>query len=609
MPFTTVDDPRPRQPRTDAPDVAIEIRARIPVPEFAYERQIGTAHLEIDPTSQANGGIIDLDLAPRDMRGMVGYEVDIEILRPLDPTAARRIMLYDVVNRGGKAVQNLTRRAGKCDAEFLMSQGYTVVWSGWQGDIADPALIGGRFPTVSGADGPITGRTETDMVFDDATTNTIALPYPAAEREQANAQLTVRQCADDPARVLPVKSWRFVDECRIAIDRPADMDAGAIYRFSYLARDPRVMGLGFAAVRDLVAFLRRAGAAEGNPLADCAFDAAVATGISQSGRFLRDFLWQGFNRDLAGRRVFEGVMPLIAGSRRTFTNARFAEPGRFPRQHEDHVVPGFSFPFAYSTLRDPVTGASDGILDRYEADGSSPKIFHVDTSGEFWQGGASLVGTGGTDHDIAFPPNVRAYMIAGGAHAIGMVMPFCKHPPNMLDYTPLVRSLIVALVDWVEHGREPPASRWPRLDRGELQDIDALEHPDLTSIGVIWPKVVNRPTAPANGAGWPVQLPTADADGNDLPGIRLPQVAIPASTHLPWNMRMAGYAPGELAFVCGSDIAFAQDAASRGGDPRASLAERYPGGSRALRLREAADALCRKRLLLDEDADAIVTNS
>ncbi len=588
-----------------APRVMLEISARAPIGD-SYEKLTGIAHLEIDPADAANRGIVDLDLAPRDARGLVRYDVDLQILRPRDPARARRIMLYDVVNRGMKVISVLTGKAGGGEADMLMRQGFTVVWSGWQGDIADPALIGARFPTVSGADGPVTGRIATDTVFDDLTTRSIHLPYPAATLDQSDARLTVRQRSDDAERPVPADHWRYNDARAVTVDRPADMDAGAIYRFSYVARDPRVMGLGFAAVRDLVAFLRHGSAADGNVLADIAFDSSIGVGISQSGRYLRDFLWQGFNRDLAGRRVFDGVIPLIPGGRRTFTNVRFAEPGRFSRQHEDHDVPGFDFPFAYSTLRDPATGRTDGILARCEADGTCPKIFHIDTSGEFWQAGASLVGTGGTDRDIAFPANVRAYMIAGGAHAIGMALPFCQSPANTLDYTPLVRSLVVAMVDWVDSGKAPPPSRWPRLDKGELRALDDLQTPDLTPIGMAWPRVLNRPIAPPRTKGWPVQVPIVDSDGNDLPGIRLPQIAVPTATHLPWNIRAKGHAPGDLCFVFGADLLFAKDAASRGADPRRSLAERYPGDSRAIRVRESVEALRRDRFLLDADADAML---
>ncbi|WP_157217432.1 alpha/beta hydrolase domain-containing protein [Flavisphingomonas formosensis] len=599
-----------------------------------YETLTGVAHMRIDPAAPANRAIVDLDRAPRDAEGLVRYDVDVTILRPRDPAKARRVMLFDVANRGMKTASVAMNdgsfasleSAGDAGNGFLMRQGYTIVWAGWQGDVGGPQMIGARFPIATGRDGPITGRIATETIFDDAVGDHIPLPYPAASLDPAKATLTARQHADDAERPLPSDSWHFEDDRHVVLIRPADMDAGAIYRFSYVARDPKVMGLGFAAVRDVVSWLRHADADAGNPLSDIAaapcehaapggctadgggaFDTAIAFGASQSGRYLRDFLWQGFNRDLAGGRVFDGVITMIPGARRTFTNVRFSEPGRFSRQHEDHDVPGFDFPFTYATLRDPVTGRTDGLLARCSADGSCPRIFHVDTSGEFWQAGASLVGTGGTDRDIPFPETVRAFMIAGAAHAPGMTMPACRSPANPMSYNPLVRALTVAMVDWTLGLREPPDSRWPRIAAGELQPIEALNAPDLSGAGIEWPRVLNRPIAPSGMQGWPVLLPRIDADGNDMPGVRLPEIAAPNGTYLGWNLRKQGYAPGDLCFVFGSYIPFAASEATRGADPRPSLATRYPGkGDRETRLRAAAEALRRDRLLLDEDVAAIV---
>jgi hypothetical protein len=513
---------------------------------------------------------------------------------------------------------------------LLLRQGYTLVWSGWQGDIAGKdmlgrPLIGARFPVARDGDKPLTGPTSTEAIFDDATSNRIVLPYPAASLDQSAAGLTVRALADSPPQPIAASDWRFDDDRHVTLIRHPGMDAGAIYRFEYVARDPVVMGLGFSAVRDLIAFLRHGTAAEGNPLADIAsapcerdahgtcvnpeggaYSATIAIGGSQSGRYLRDFLWQGFNRDLAGRRVFDGMIPFIAGARQTFTNFRFAEPGRFSRQHEDHDVPGFTFPFTYATLTDPVTGKRDGILERCSRDGTCPKLFHIDTSAEFWQAGGALIGTGGTDRDVAFPDDVRAYMIAGGAHAPTMTMPSCRYPPNPLNYSAVVRALLLEMVEWAAGRREPPASRWPSLAKGELTEVQALRPPQAPALGLTWPKVLNKPIPPAGKPEWPAFVPQIDADGQDIAGIRMPEVAAPTGTYLGWNLRKHGYGEGDLCLVFGAYLPFAKDAASRAGDTRASLAERYPTvGARQARFVEAIDALRRDRLLLDEDATAL----
>ena len=626
------------QAKDDLPQVRLEILKRdiaFDGESFGahgeYEKIEAIAHMRIDPEAEANLKIVDLALAPRAADGMVEYDTDVVIIRPVEAAKARRILLYEVVNRGMRIMSMMTGGGYNPDAAgdgLLMRQGYTVVASGWQDDIV-PAMPGmpvkfvtARFPTAMRDGEPITGRVFAERIFDDLKSDSIALTYPAASLDQSLALLTVRATGKDAPVTIPASEWSFASEKAISLKRPESFDAGAIYTFSYIARDPKVTGLGFAATRDLISWLRHASADEGNPLADIAeapcekdkagtcinpgggiYESAFAFGASQSGRYLRDYLWQGFNRDLAGRKVFDGMIPFIPGARQTFTNYRFGEPGRFSRQHEEHDVPGFSFPFAYATLTDPVTGRRDGILDACRKDGTCPKLFHIDTGGEFWQAGASLVGTGGTAADVEFPEDVRAYMIASGAHAVGMTMPACKFGPNGLDYSPVVRALAIAMADWTTGAKEPPPSAWPRLAKGELATVEALEFPAIPSLGLMKPKVLNRPVPPAGRPEWPIHVPVVDADGNDAPGIRMPALAAPAGTYLSWNLRKPGYAEDELCMIMGSFIPFADDVDSRGGDPRTSFAERYPNpNARAETYGEAADALVREGYLLAEDA-------
>ena len=619
--------------KNSPPNVRLEVVSRgpafggenFPAPGV-YETISGIAHIRIDPNDPANRGIVDLALAPRAGDGMVEYDIDFVVQRPIDPARARRVLVYDVVNRGMRLMSMMTggNIANPDDPGdgFLQNWGYTLVASGWQGDISSRGLIGARFPLASEGGKPVTGRASAETIFDSPNGNRMTLGYPAASLDQAGARLTVQAVTGSPAKEIPASDWRFEDDRHITFTRPAGMDAGAIYRFDYTARDSRVMGLGFAATRDLISWLRHAPASAGNPLGDIAkapcerdakgacanpageiFSSTIAFGGSQSGRYLRDFLWQGFNRDLAGRRVFDGVIPFIPGARRTFTNFRFAEPGRFSRQHEDHGIPGFDFPFAYSTIRDPVTGKRDGILAACTASKTCPKLFHIDTSGEFWQAGSSLVGTGGTKRDLAFPANVRAYMIAGGAHAPGMTIPACRYPANALNYTPVVRAALLAMAGWTTTGTEPPASQWPSLARGELVPVESLKAPEAPSAGLTWARVLNLPLTSDGRAAWPVHAPSIDADGNDIPGIHLPQIAAPEGTWLGWNLRKAGYGEGDLCLLSGTYLPFAKDAATRQGDTRLSLAERYPlPGARAARFHAALAKLHRDRLLTDEDA-------
>jgi hypothetical protein len=601
--------------KESTPSVRLEVTSRTPAfggqsfGEYgSYERITGKAHMRIDPRAPANRGIVDLALAPRAKDGMVEYDVDFVIERPADPAKARKVLFYEVVNRGMRLMSMMSGAGMNPENPgdgLLQRQGLTLVASGWQGDITAKSLVGARFPVASRGGKSVTGPVSTETIFDNLTGNRITLPYAAATLNQGNrARLWVRDLSSDRPVLLPANSWRFIDDRKVEIQRPEGFGAGAIYQFEYNAKDPKVMGLGFAATRDLIAFLRQGSAAQGNPLADIGtYQSAVAFGGSQSGRYLRDFLWQGFNRDLSGGRVFDGAIPFIPGGRRTFTNLRFAEPGRFSRQHEDHDVPGFGFPFAYATLTDKVTGKTDGILKSCSATATCPKIFHIDTSAEFWQAGAYLVGTGGTDRDVPLPEGVRAYMIAGGAHAPGMMLPACRYPANALNYTPVVRAMLVAMVDWTTKGKEPPANRWPSLAKGELVALSALKPPQVPSADLVWPSVMNRPIPPAGKGDWPAYVPQIDADGNDLAGIRLPQVAAAQGTYLGWNLRKAGYGEGDLCLLAGSYLPFALDAAARSGDTRASLTERYPtAGDMTTKFNAAIDGLRSQRLLLDEDA-------
>lgn len=596
----------------------------------AYEQIRAVAHMRIDPEDPANSGIVDLERAPRGPDGMVDYDVDVLILRPLAGGRVNGTLVYDVLNRGTKLIGMLNQGGASGDpiAEgdgFLMQRGYTIVWSGWQTDARPamlppgtpiPELLTGRFPVIRQANGsPVLGQVTTEAIFDAPTGDILSLPYPAARLDKGGAVLSVRQRSSDAARTLAAEDWTFVDANRVRIRRPADMDAGAIYHFSYAARDPVVMGLGFAATRDLVAWLRRAQA--GNPLADGAsgkvaqtgadlFRSTIAIGGSQSGRYLRDFLWQGFNRDVAGRRVFDGMIPFVAGGRRTFTNFRFAEPGRFSRQHEDHEVPGYDFPFAYATLTDPVTGKKDGILARCTASDTCPRLFHVDTGAEFWQAGASLVGTGGTGRDVAFPDTVRGYALAGGTHATGMTAPYCAYPANPISYAPLLRALIVSMEDWTRGRADPPPSRWPKVDAQELVPVEKIQPPFRP-----WARVVNRPVPPAGKAGWPVLVPAVGKDGNELPGIRLPELAAPTGSYLGWNLRKPGYAPGELCMIFGGYVPFATDEATRasGDDRPISKTDARSIAARHDAYAAAARTLVRERLLLPQDAQAMIARA
>ncbi|MFI5318018.1 MAG: alpha/beta hydrolase domain-containing protein [Myxococcota bacterium] len=563
-----------------------------------YERIDAVAHVSLDPAHAANRAIVDLALAPRDARGRVANDADVTILRPKNAGGANRTLLFDVPNRGNRLAHAVLAEAARgatleeaagAGNGFALKRGYTLAWAGWQADIVGAGLMSARFPIATTDGAPITGRVQLEVVFDNADQpGRIALPYPAASLEPARASLTVRQRQGDAPRALPASALRFADARTLEVTRPADVDAGAIYELVYLARDPVVTGLGFAAARDVVSFLRFAASdASGapNPLAG-QVDRALAIGFSQSGRYLRDWLWQGFHVDGEGRVLFDGVLPVIAGARKTYTNFRWGQPGRFSRQHEEQRVPGNQFPFAYALATDAVTAARDGIFARCEQTKTCPKLMHVDTSAEFWQAGASLVGTDGAGHDVAFPENVRAYLLAGASHAPGMVAPYCELPANPVSYGAVVRALLVAMERWVRAGETPPASVWPSLARGELVAPPESGPPANTVPRVDYAQVPPKLV----GVGWRVLVPSTDPLGNDAPGIPLHALQRLPAAYLGWNVRRAGFAAGELCFLFG------------GMKP---IAVSYRGEPRPKNPIAVAEELANEGYLLSEDRDAI----
>lgn len=647
--FTPQDPVAPATVRPPAAGVTLEILERGEAfsgatfgDAGAYEWLKGRLHGLLDPTAVGNRAIVLLDQAPRTTAGLVEYQVDLAVLKPVDLAAGNRRLLYDVLNRGEQkaltAFCDAPRQAGwdgrlSAGNGFLMRQGYTIAWSGWQGDITGgEGLLGCRLPVARRADGPIIGPSREEFIFDGAKAPLVGeLTYPAASLDPSRAALSVRRHTREPARALGSDSWRYLNDRSIQIDLPQGYDQGSIFEFVYQARDPVVMGTGLAAIRDVVSFLRHERVDQNgavNPLANPqgipAIDHALAFGTSQSGRVLRDLLWQGFNADLEGRRVFDGVFIDGAGSRKSFVNFAFGQPGRFSRQHEDHNFPGDGFPFTYGVERDPWTGREDGILARCQADGVTPKIIHTDSSSEYWQGRAALVTTRPEGGDLTLPDTVRVYHYAsvqhGGANA--RPLPIFAYPTNPLSETPLNRALLTALDDWVATGAPPPPSRTPSLADGTLTPVNEPERLGFPQIpGVSLPTVSNVlepwnhdhiPPSATDGLIWTPLVPRLDSDGHELGGVSLPAVAAPLATHTGWNLRAPGYAPGELASVRGAVFPFPatrQERLARR-DPRPSLEERYPTAADYVdRIAAAAGQLRAERLLLDEDVERLVAEA
>lgn len=631
-----------------------------------YEVRTGVARYAVDPAHPRNREVVDLSLAPRNADGRVEFEADVVILAPKDPARGNGAVLYDVHNRGNKRAlryfndarsDNDLADATAAGDGFLMRRGWTVVWSGWSGELLPGKgrmLL--RVPVASEGGNPVRGvvryELETDKPAD-------SLPlarreghgcYPPTAKGEAEGTLTWRMREADPRVPIPRTQWSLewvpippADAGGVPATLPqvrlrlaGGFRPGYLYELVCEAEGSTVQGLGFAAVRDLVSFLRH-DATPRNPLRTAggkpAITRAHAFGVSQSGRFLRTFLYHGFNADEAGRKVFDGLMPHVAGGGLGSFNHRFAQPTRLNSQHEEHLYPVDLFPFAYGDDADPFTKQTDGILRRTAADDPKllPKVMHTQTAAEYWHRSGSLVHTDPTGtRDAAIPPNVRVYAFGGSQHSPAADPPgrgVADNLHNPADFTPFLRALLDALDAWAKDGADPPPSVYPRIDRGTLVPFARASTGFPAIPGVRYPDVIQRPSARDYGpefrskgiitvepprvlGHYTVLVPKCGPDGNELGTLLPPEVAAPLATHTGWNLRRRDVgAEGMLALLMGSYLPFPKTRAERDatGDPRESIAERY-GNFAAYQKQFAAacDDLTRRRYLLPEDADRLV---
>ncbi|HVY13884.1 MAG TPA: alpha/beta hydrolase domain-containing protein [Rhodopila sp.] len=585
--------------------VGIEIKSRSPFAggasfgdTGAYVRIEGTATGALDPAHPGNAGIALLDKAPRDPAGRVGYRSDFILLCPADPAKGNGRLLYEVNNRGrimifanlcAGAAGNQPASAADLGNALPLKRGFSMLWSGWDPVAPKATGLSLEVPVIEGIVQPI--REE----FVSGTRLGVHEAFKLSYDAVGAASVTVRRTQAGDRRSVASET---IDGRTVRLREP--IETGSIYEVRYRATKPRVLGIGYAATRDVVSHVRRSDLV-GRPVTH-----TLAFGISQAGRYLRDHLWQGFNADEDGRRVFDGVYTHVAGIGKVFHNTPFGQPFRTRTWHEDHDFPEVAFPFSAAPMDDPLTGLSGSVM---RGDATDPKLIETNTSTEYWQKGASLLHTDPLgQRDVEPPANVRTFLIAGSQHAGKAGMPRdagpCAHPRNWHDPMPAVRALLVALDAWVAEGKDPPASRVPRIADGSLVPADRVAFPAIP--GMVRPKNAcdaaplgdwtdPKPAERRYGA----LVPQVDADGNEIGGIRLPDIAVPLGTFTGWNVYKAPYPDGELADRDGSFLAFAATEAERGADPRASLATR---GERSGRLKAAAEALRADRLLLAEDA-------
>ncbi len=572
----------------------------------AYELLSGRIHFAIDPRDERNAVIVDVDRAPRNAAGMVEMSADLEILRPKDPAKGNGTLLLDVVNRGNRTVLTSFNRAtaGDDGDGLLLRSGFTVVWVGWEFDV--PERDGAVRIAVPAAAGEHT--TVRSLITPNAAAPTLRFadlwPYPPVDPAAAENALTVRDgLLGKPAAI---ERGRFILDGNNVATLEGGFEAGRTYELAYDTANPPVGGLGFAAVRDTAAWLKHATDSPAR------VQRALAFGSSQSGRFLRTFLYLGFNGDEQGHIVFDGVLAHIAGAARLDLNRRGATPtalGQFSAT---------SFPFADMALRDPATGAEEGALANPRAKGFEPKIFYTNTGVEYWGGGrsAALVhSTPDGTSDLTLPDNERVYFLAGSQHGPARFPPAAAElgaqRENPTDYWLAMRALMLAMNEWVSNGTAPPPSRYPRLaDRTLVQAAD-VAFPAIP--GVRSPRSLPTPVRGANplvanhgapDAPLPYLVPQTDRDGTELAGIRVPEVEVPLATYTGWNYRNVGVGGADQIYpLLGSYVPFAATRSARAAhDPRASITERYPSKKTFLdRVRDAGEKLIRDRYLLAED--------
>ncbi len=629
----------------------------------AYEKITGRIRFAFDPANPFNSAIVDLDRAPRNAQGRVDAWANFMVLQPKDPSLRRGVAWVEVSNRGGKASLSYfnNSRTGTRDpvtvedfgSGLLMRQGLTVIWVGWQWDMIEAeGVLRLEAPVVTGDDGlPVTGLVRSDWTVDEAT-DVLSLvhrpgqmPYPVADPDAPENELTVRDGRDEHRRTVARELWRFVPE-PVAEAEPGDtapgaddpplthirldggFEAGRIYELVYLGQDPRVVGLGLAAVRDVISY------AKYDPEALFPVERGVAFGVSQTGRFLRHFLYQGFNVDEEGRTAYDGMLIHTAGAGRGSFNHRFGQPSRDAHRYSAFFYPTDRFPFTSRPQTDPVTGVEAGLLDGTDP-AHRPLTFYTNTGYEYWGRAGALIhhSVDGTA-DVDPLPTERIYHLTSGQHTGGGMLAWDgataermsggAYRGNPLDYLVNLTALAVALVEWVADGVEPPPNRYPTLAAETMVAHDDLRYPHIP--GLVTSRVIHTAYRADYGDGWPegiieVQPPrigsvfpsfVSDVDelGNEVAGIRPVEVRVPLGTYLPWNLR-EGY-PGGTDEMVGSIGTFVPLPATENvkmitADPRPSLEALYGSRNAFLgQVQRAAEEMVTERLLLEEDVERVV---
>lgn len=616
----------------------------------AYEKLRGTAYGEVDPADPRNAVITDIDLAATNGSGMVEYSMDIYILKPVDLSKGNHKVFMEVNNRGNKLFGPLNLSASGNDpttaedagGAFLMYQGYSLAWNGW-----DPLAAPGNnrltitVPEATNNGVTITGPSYEYINFDNSTSVAYSLAYPAATLDENQATLTVKQFLNDSPTIVPSSDWEYVDETTIRL-LPAGtpFQQSHIYELIYTAQQPLVLGLGLAATRDFLSFLRHATTDDygnPNPLAGHV-QHTYTFSISQPARYMNDFQTLGFNEDENGQRVIDGILNWIGAGTGDAINYRFGQTARTERNRQNHFYPEGVFPFAYPVMQDPISGKIAGRSERCTASATCAKALEVNSANEYWVKTGSLVHTDSLGNDIPDPPNARFYLLSGVEHTVSGAPPLsmgnCQQFRNTTNPSAALRALFVALDEWVSKDVPPPPSQVPRVADGTavfsvpqpatvtgIVPQAALGFPNIPGVtynGVITVRylfdfgplfdsdgiMTNYPPDFFGAPTYPSFVSKTDDDGNEIAGIRLPPVAAPVATTTGWALRRAGRGENDGCESSGQHIPFATTRAERmsTGDPRLSLEERYgTHGGYVQAVAKAAHRLMTERLLLQED--------
>ena len=647
---------------TQAEVVRFEIQSREPFADSRafgevgpYERIVGRVYYELDPNLPQNQNVIDLKLAPRNERGNVELFGDLFVLAPCDLSKGNGAILYDVNNRGNKLAlrffnfasgSNDPKNDGHAGDGFLLRYGFTIVSSGWDGEL----LPGGNRlrlspPVACDGDRPITGLVRCEIVPNSDVKRTVVNwanhgSYRPTEQGRKTASFTHRILPGDARVPIPRDRWTlYVSEVqsdspsqlpKVELEMSDGLKKGHIYELIYEAQDPLVHGTCFTALRDLISAFKHGGGKDNPLLVDgkAAIRRAHGFGVSQSGRFLREFLYWGFNEDEQGRKVFDGVIPHVSGGGMGSFNHRFAQPTRHVTQHDHHDYPADRFPFAYETQHDPLSDQTDGILRRALANDTAPYVLHTQSEAEYWTRSGSLAHTDPLGkRDAEVPDCVRIYLFGGTQHGPSGFPPGRgngQNPANPGDYKPYLRALLLALDRWSQGDEPAPPSVYPKIRTGALVawDQESTGFPAIPNVR--YPAVIQQPPYLDLGPHWHSQriidvqppiprgdyrvlVPRCDADGNAVGCLSPPEVAVPVATYTGWNLRNkeAG-AENELVSLVGSYLAFPITEADREStkDPRRSLESRYGTPERYLaQLEDKCRELEQAGYLLAEDAD------